>query len=46
LLAGERPREQEREVLSDRVRHPCDAAVEQARSAGRKTMVARDFNHG
>jgi histone H3/H4 len=31
------------EVLSDRVRELCDAAVEQARAAGRKTIMARDF---
>ena len=31
------------EVLSDRVRELSDAAVEQARAAGRKTIMARDF---
>jgi histone H3/H4 len=31
------------EVLSDRLRDLCDAAVEQARAAGRKTVMARDF---
>jgi histone H3/H4 len=34
------------EVLSDRVRDLCDAAVEQARGAGRKTAMARDFTRG
>ena len=31
------------EVLSDRVRGLCDAAVKQAHAAGRKTVMARDF---
>ena len=31
------------EVLSDRLRDLCDAAVEQARVAARKTVMARDF---
>ena len=31
------------EVLSDRLRDLCDAAVERARAAGRKTVMARDF---
>ena len=31
------------EVLSDRLRDLCDAAVEQARAAARKTVMARDF---
>jgi hypothetical protein len=31
------------EALSDRLRNLCDAAVEQARAAGRKTVMARDF---
>jgi hypothetical protein len=30
-------------ALSDRVRELCDGAVEQARAAGRKTVMARDF---
>ena len=34
------------EVLSDRVRGLCDAAVKQARAAGRKTAMARDFTRG
>jgi len=34
------------ELLSDRVRALCDAAVEQARGAGRKTVMARDFTRG
>ena len=31
------------EVLSDRLRELCDAAIEQARAAGRKTVMDRDF---
>ena len=31
------------EALSDRLRDLCDAAAEQARAAGRKTVMARDF---
>ena len=31
------------EILSDRVRALCDAAIEQARNAGRKTVMERDF---
>ena len=31
------------EALSDRLRDLCDAAVEQARVAARKTVMARDF---
>ncbi len=31
------------EVLSDRLRDLCDAAVEEARAAARKTVMARDF---
>ena len=31
------------EVLSDRLRELCNAAVEQARAAGRRTVMARDF---
>jgi len=31
------------DVLSDRVRDLCDRAVENARAAGRKTVMARDF---
>ena len=34
------------EVLSDRVRRLCDAAVAEARAAGRKTVMARDFGRG
>jgi histone H3/H4 len=34
------------EALSDRVRHLCDDAVTQARAAGRKTVMARDFTRG
>ncbi len=34
------------EVLSDRVRNLCDAAVEHARADGRKTIMARDFTRG
>jgi hypothetical protein len=32
------------EVLSDRLRHLCDRAIEQARAAGRKTVLDRDFD--
>jgi histone H3/H4 len=32
------------EVLSDRVRALCDQAIEQARAAGRKTVMDRDFD--
>ena len=32
------------EVLSDRLRALCDAAIEQARAAGRKTVMDRDFD--
>ena len=31
------------EVLSDRLRDLCDAAIEQARAAGRRTVMDRDF---
>ena len=31
-------------VLSDRVRALCDGAITQARAAGRKTVMARDFS--
>jgi histone H3/H4 len=31
------------EVLSARLRELCDAAIEQARAAGRKTVMDRDF---
>lgn len=31
------------EILSDRVRALCDQAIENARSAGRKTVMDRDF---
>ena len=34
------------ELLSDRVRALCDAAVAQARTVGRKTVMARDFTRG
>ena len=33
-------------VLSDRVRALCDDAITHARTAGRKTVMARDFNRG
>jgi len=32
------------DVLSDRVRALCDQAIEQARAAGRKTVMDRDFD--
>lgn len=32
------------EVLSDRLRNLCDRAIEQARAAGRKTVLDRDFD--
>ena len=32
------------EKLSDRVRALCDQAIEQARAAGRKTVMDRDFD--
>jgi len=31
------------EILSDRLREHCDAAIERARAAGRKTVMDRDF---
>ncbi len=31
------------DVLSDRLRRACDAAIESARTDGRKTVMARDF---
>jgi histone H3/H4 len=31
------------DALADRLRGLCDAAAEQARAAGRKTVMARDF---
>jgi len=32
------------DVLSDRLRNLCDRAIEQARAAGRKTVLDRDFD--
>lgn len=32
------------EALSDRIRVLCDQAIENAKSAGRKTVMDRDFN--
>jgi len=32
------------QVLSDRIRAMCDAAVENARADGRKTVLDRDFS--
>lgn len=33
-------------VLSDRVRTLCERAIERATSAGRKTVMDRDFDEG
>ncbi len=32
------------EALSDKIRSMCDAAIETARSDGRKTVLDRDFS--
>jgi hypothetical protein len=42
-IAGMNTSDDVAEVLSDRLRDLCDAAVEQARAAARKTVMARDF---